>query len=44
MMAASQEVMEITYMNAEEAVQALTVGDTPEGIEIVVEIPKSPRT
>jgi len=43
-METSEEVMEITEMTAEEATQALTVGDAPEGNMIMVEIPKSPCT
>ena len=39
-MAASEEVMEIEEMTAEEAAHALTIGDGLEGVEIVVEIPK----
>ena len=31
-------------MTAEEAAQAITMGDSPEGAEIVAEIPKSSRT
>ena len=44
MMAAFGEVMEIAEMNAEEAVQALIVGDAPDGTRIVAEIHKSLRT
>lgn len=43
-MAATEEVMEITKMTVEEAAQALTVGDAPEGAGIVAEILKSPCT
>lgn len=42
-MAEAEEVMEITELTIEEAAQALTVGDAPEGVGIVAEIPKSPR-
>lgn len=43
MMAAYVEVMEIIEMTFEEAEHALTMGDAPEGIGIVADIPKSPR-
>lgn len=43
-MATSKEAREIVEMTAKEAAQALTIEDAPEGAEIVVEIPKSPRT
>ena len=42
-MAASEEAREIREMITEEAAQALTMGDAPEGTRIVVEIQKSPR-
>jgi len=44
MMAIVEEVMEITEMTTKEAMQALTMGDAPEGAKIVVEILKSPHT
>lgn len=43
-MVAFEEVMDIIKMTTEEATQALTVGDAPEGARIVVEIQKSSRT
>lgn len=43
-METAKDVMEITEMTAEEAAQALTVGDASEGSGIMAEIPKSPRT
>jgi len=43
-MATTEDVMEITEMTTEEAMQALTVVDAPEGTGIVAEILKSPHT
>lgn len=43
-MVVSKEAREITEMTAEEVVQALTVEYALEGVGIVAEIPKSPRT
>ena len=43
-MATTKDVMDIAEVTAEEAAQALIVGDVPEGVRIVAEIPKSPCT
>jgi len=43
-MAASQEARDFGEMTTEEAAQVMTIGDSPESVRIVAEIPKSPHT
>lgn len=40
----TKDGMDIVVLTVEEAAWALTMGDVPEGVEIVAEIPKSPCT
>lgn len=42
-MAVPEEAIDTGAMTSEEAVQAMMLGEAPEDVEIVTEIPKSPH-